>query len=329
MVTLVVIPILAIVGPTASGKTSLAIELAERLDTEIISADSMQVYKGMEIGTGAPTPEERARVKHHFVGFLEPGAHFSAGEFERMAREVVLDLNGRGKTAVVVGGSGLYLRALIDGLFEGPGANDAVRTKFHAEAEAIGTHELYTRLAAIDPDYAAQIKPTDLKRIVRALEVHELAGEPLSRLHAQHRAARPPFDAAQVLIDWPRPELYARINARVDHMLADGFIDEVRRLDEQGYAPQVMKLRSLGYREFLAHIHGQQTLEQATGRMKQLTRNFAKRQLTWFRADKRVRWIPASNNEQSIFNNLDRLTNKVLETCSLLGPKGRSMRSQG
>jgi len=286
-----VIPILAVVGPTASGKTALAIEFAERLQTEIISADSMQVYKGMEIGTGAPTPEEQARVKHHFVSFLDPGTKFSAGEFERLAREVVLDLNKRGKTAVVVGGSGLYLRALIDGLFDGPGADESLRSQLNAEAEKIGTPAMYDRLVRIDPAYAAQIKPTDLKRIVRALEVHTIAGEPLSALHAQHRAAHPPLNSIQVLIDWPRSVLYDRINARVDQMLANGFIDEVRRLDAQGHAPALMRLRSLGYREFLAHIHGHQTLEPATDRMKQLTRNFAKRQLTWFRADKRIQWL--------------------------------------
>jgi tRNA dimethylallyltransferase len=289
-----VIPILAVVGPTASGKTALAIELAERLDTEIISADSMQVYKGMEIGTGAPTPEEQARVKHHFVSFLDPGVKFSAGEFERLAREVVIDLNRRGKTAVVVGGSGLYLRALIDGLFDGPGADESIRSQLNTEAGKIGTPAMYDRLVRIDPAYAAQIKPTDLKRIVRAIEVHAIAGQPLSALHAQHRAAHPPFESIQVLIDWPRPILYDRINARVDQMLANGFIDEVRRLDAQGHAPALLRLRSLGYREFLAHIHGHQSLEHAADRMKQLTRNFAKRQLTWFRADKRITWVATS-----------------------------------
>ncbi|NUM54528.1 MAG: tRNA (adenosine(37)-N6)-dimethylallyltransferase MiaA [Candidatus Hydrogenedentes bacterium] len=292
--------ILAVVGPTASGKTALAIELAERLDTEIVSADSMQVYKGMEIGTGAPTPQERARVRHHFVGFLDPGTAFSAGEFERLAREVVINLNNRGKIAVVVGGSGLYLRALIDGLFDGPGADAAIRKRLHAQAGAIGTPAMYDQLKRIDPAYAAQIKQTDLKRIVRALEVHEIAGAPFSTLHARHRAARPPFDAVQVLIDWPRPVLYERINARVDHMIANGFIDEVRRLDELGHAPHIMRLRSLGYREFLACIHGQQSLEHATGRMKQLTRNFAKRQLTWFRADKRIEWLHATDNLEQL-----------------------------
>ncbi|MCC6798428.1 MAG: tRNA (adenosine(37)-N6)-dimethylallyltransferase MiaA [Candidatus Hydrogenedentes bacterium] len=290
------IPILAVVGPTASGKTALAIDLAERLETEIISADSMQVYKGMEIGTGAPTLEEQARVKHHFVSFLDPGVKFSAGEFERLAREVVIDLNKCGKTAVVVGGSGLYLRALIDGLFDGPGADESLRGQLNTEAEKIGTPAMYERLVRIDPAYAAQIKPTDLKRIVRALEVHAIAGEPLSVLHAQHRAAHPPLESVQFLIDWPRAVLYDRINARVDQMLANGFIDEVRRLDAQGHAPALLRLRSLGYREFLSHIHGHQTLEHATDRMKQLTRNFAKRQLTWFRADKRITWIAMNAN---------------------------------
>ena len=287
------IPILAVVGPTASGKTALAIELAERLNTEIVSADSMQVYKGMEIGTGAPTPGELARVKHHFVSILDPGTQFSAGDFERMARPVVLDLHARGKTAVVVGGSGLYVRALIDGLFEGPGADAAIRKRLEFESERNGVAALYARLQTIDPAYAAQIVPGDLRRIVRALEVHEIAGAPLSALHAQHKAVRPPFDAVQVLIDWPRNVLYDRINARVDHMIANGFIDEVRRLDDQGHAAHIMRLRSLGYREFLAYLHGEQSLEHATARMKQLTRNFAKRQLTWFRADKRIRWISA------------------------------------
>jgi len=288
--------ILAVVGPTASGKTALAIELAEHLGTEIVSADSMQVYKGMAIGTGAPSAKELARIKHHFIGFLDPGTVFSAGDYERLARPVVEDLNRRGKMAVVVGGSGLYVRALIDGLFDGPGRDDEIRSRLHAQADELGVSEMYSRLASIDPDYAAQIKPTDLKRIVRALEVYEISGTPLSVLHAQHRAVHPPLTAVQVLIDWPRAQLYARINARVDQMLADGFVDEVRALDVGGHAPHLMRLRSLGYREFLAYLHGNQSFEQASEAMKKVTRNYAKRQLTWFRADKRVRWLGVSDN---------------------------------
>ena len=300
--------ILAVVGPTASGKTSLAIELADRLHTEIISADSMQVYKGMEIGTGAPSAEELARVKHHFVSMLDPGTPFSAGEFERGARAIVERLNADGKPAVVVGGSGLYVRALLDGLFDGPAGDDTVRARLNAEAAATSVDAMYRRLQEIDPAYAAQIAPVDLKRIVRALEVYEITGQTFSALHAEHQAAQKPLSSVQVLIDWPRAQLYDRINARVDKMLADGFIDEVKRLVDAGYEKHLRRLRSLGYPEFLAHLRGELSLDEATGRMKQYTRNFAKRQLTWFRADRRIHWLPVECD-----NNPRDLPSKVLE----------------
>lgn len=287
--------VLAVVGPTASGKTSLAIELAERLGTEIISADSMQVYRGMEIGTAAPTREERARVKHHCVGFLEPGEHFSAGEFERQARSIIEDLNRRGKVAVVVGGSGLYIRALIDGLFPGPTKDDFIRERLREEAEEHGVAALYERLRQVDPKYAADIHPNDLRRIVRGLEVYELTHTPMSRLHGDHRARSKPVCALQVAIEYPRQALYERINARVDQMLAAGFVDEVRALLEKGYERHLLQLRSLGYREFIAHLRGECTCEEAAEAMKQNTRRFAKRQLTWFRADKRIIWLPATS----------------------------------
>ena len=238
--------ILAVVGPTASGKTALALELAESLDTEIISADSMQFYKGMAIGASAPTAEEQARVKHHFVGFLEPDANFSAGAFEVLAREVVASLNARGKIAVVVGGSGLYIRALIAGLLPGPGKDTAIRECLQAEANEHGVPVLLARLQAIDPDYAAIINSNDLRRIVRALEVHELAGKPLSLLHREHRAISVPFNAVQIALNWPREQLYDRINTRVDRMLEQGFIGEVQTLLSNGYEPHIERLRALG-----------------------------------------------------------------------------------
>ena len=285
--------VLAVVGPTASGKTALALELAERLDTEIVSADSMQVYRGMEIGTAAPTAKEQARVAHHFVGFLEPGAYFSAGEFERRARPVVDALNARGKTAAVVGGSGLYVRALIDGLFPGPGADESLRARLHAEAEREGVAALYRRLARLDPDYGSLINEGDLRRIVRALEVYELTGRPLSELHREHREGAGSLTALQVGLEYPREQLYARINARVDRMLAAGFLDELRALLDHGHERHINRLRSLGYREFIAHLKGECSYEEATEAMKRNTRRFAKRQLTWFRSDKRIHWIPA------------------------------------
>ncbi|MDX9972496.1 MAG: tRNA (adenosine(37)-N6)-dimethylallyltransferase MiaA [FCB group bacterium] len=291
------ISVLAVVGPTASGKTALAIELAQRLETEIISADSMQVYHGMEIGTAAPTPEERAQAPHHLVSFLDPREHFSAGEFERQAREIVARLNAAGKPAIVVGGSGLYLRALIDGLFEGPARDPEVRDRLEREAGEVGVETLYRRLEAVDPRYASTVLPGDLRRIVRGLEVHEIAGEPLSVLHRRHREATESLPAVQVILDWPRHELYARIDARVDRMLTAGFLDEVRTLLDRGYEDRLTSLRSLGYREMAAHLKGAMTLDRATELMKRDTRRFAKRQLIWFRADPRVYWLPAGSRQ--------------------------------
>lgn len=288
--------VLAVVGPTASGKTALAIDLALRLDTEIISADSMQIYRGMEIGTGAPSAEERARVPHHFIGIRDPDEPFSAGEFQRQARLIVESLSARGKPAIVVGGSGLYVRALIDGLFEGPPKDAGLREHLHAEAQQHGVAQLYERLRYFDPDYARTILPNDLRRIVRALEVFELTGTPLSEHHRRHRERIQPLAAVQVALDWPRDALYRRIDARVDRMVSAGFVEEVRRLLERGYGPHLLRLRSLGYREFIAYLNGAQTLEQAVAATKQTTRRFAKRQLTWFRPDKRIHWLPATED---------------------------------
>jgi tRNA dimethylallyltransferase len=287
-----VISILAVVGPTGSGKTALAIDLAVRLDTEIISADSMQVYRGMEIGTAAPTLEQLATVRHHFVGMLEPDQEFSAGEFRRLAREVVEGLNARGRVAVVVGGSGLYISALIDGLFEGPPKDDEIRSKLHAEAES-GV-ELFERLKGVDPEYAASILPGDLRRIVRALEVHELTGRPISALHHEHQERTGEYSAVQVALDYPREELYRRINERVDAMVAAGFADEVKSLLDRGYRAEIERLRSVGYREIAAYIDGAKSLDEAVEATKQQTRRFAKRQLTWFRADGRIHWMPVA-----------------------------------
>lgn len=284
--------LLVVVGPTASGKTALAIRLAEELQTEIISADSMQFYRGMEIGSGAPTPEQLERVKHHFIGFLDPSDDFSAGAFEVEARAVSADLNARGKVAVVVGGSGLYVSALIDGLFDGPGKDESIRRELHEQAEAPGGVErLFKRLQEVDADYARTINANDLRRVVRALEVHALTGTPLSVLHREHRESTESLDAVQVALDWPREALYARIEARVDDMLERGLVDEVRRLLDEGHAADIQRLRSLGYREIAAHLRGEMSLDEAVELMKRNTRRFAKRQMTWFRGDNRIHWI--------------------------------------
>lgn len=303
--------LLAVVGPTASGKTALAIELAERLKTEIISADSMQFYRGMSVGTGAPTTEEQARVQHHFVGFLDPREDFSAGAFEGLARARVADLNARGRIAVVVGGSGLYVRALIDGLFPGPEKDAAIRAVLQREAEEQGVPALYTRLRAVDPDYAAVIQCNDLRRIIRALEVAQLTGEPMTKLHRKHRERAKPLDAVQVALDWPREELYERINRRVDHMLTAGLLDEVQALLDKGYGDQIDRLCTLGYREMADYLRRRCTLEEAAEHMKQNTRRYAKRQLTWFRADPRIQWLPATGRDAG------RLADDILQNHGL------------
>lgn len=289
------IAVLVVVGPTASGKTALAVELAERLHSEVVSADSMQFYRHMTIGTGAPSAAERRRVPHHFVEFLDPSEDFSAGAYEVAARERVAAINATGRPAVVAGGSGLYVQALIDGLFDGPPRQPAVRDRLHGEAARAGTPALYARLQEADPAYAAVINPGDLIRIVRALEVFETTGVTLSEHHARHRRCVRSLDAVQVGLDWPRDLLYERINHRVDAMLADGLLDEVQWLLDHGYEGDLHRLRSLGYREMAAHLKGECPLEEAVALMKRNTRRYAKRQLSWFRSDPRIHWIPVDH----------------------------------
>lgn len=284
--------ILAVVGPTASGKTALALDLAERLRTEIISADSMQIYRGMAIGTAAPTEAELARVRHHFVGCVEPGTVYSAGDFQREARRVAAQLNAAGKIAVVAGGSGLYIDALIDGLFEGPGRDETFRARLRREAEEVGLPALYARLQRVDPEYASRIHPGDYRRIERALEVFSLTGQPASRLHREHRAHTAPLSALRVAIDLPRTQLYARIDRRVERMMASGFLEEVQHLLDMGHEAHITRLRSLGYREMTAHLRGELPLEEAVALMQRNTRRFAKRQLTWFRHTPGIHWFP-------------------------------------
>ncbi len=307
-------PLIAIVGPTASGKTDVALALAERLGTEIISADSMQFYRGMEIGTGQPTAHELARVPHHFIGHLRPDEFIAAGPYGEQARTVVARLNAAGKPAVVVGGSGLYIRALIDGLFEGPGRSCDIRQRLHTVAGAGGTPALYARLQEVDPDYAGKVMPGDLRRIVRALEVHELTGRPLSAHHAEQQADADPLDAVQFGLDWPRAVLYARINARVVAMFEAGLVREVESLLQADFETQVERIKSLGYREIMAHLRGELGLDETIALVQMQHRRYAKRQLTWFRRDTRIQWLEMGA-EPSLFHP-ERIAQRILETSA-------------
>lgn len=290
-------PLIAVVGPTGSGKSSLALALAEHLGTEIVSVDSMQFYDGMGIGTAAPSLADRQRVPHHFVGFLRPDETITAGAYQPMAWERVRRINETGRSAVSAGGSGMYVSALIDGIFDGPGRDEAIRARLEAEAKADGNKVLLARLRAVDPEYAETVTSVnDRVRLVRALEVYEITGRPYSVLHREHRrraAVRPSIQFALAYDD--RQALYDRINRRVLQMIDEGWVAEVEALVAAGYGPQIGRLKALGYREILAHLEGNQSLDEAIAATQMHHRRYAKRQLTWFNADPRIHWVSAGN----------------------------------
>jgi tRNA dimethylallyltransferase len=274
----------AVLGPTASGKSALALELAERLNGEIVACDSLQVYLGMDIGTGKPTREERRRCPHHLLDLVHPDEAFHAARWAALAGPAVAHIAARGRLPIVVGGTGLYYRALTAGLFEAPPPDPAIRQRHREEAERVGVEALHDRLAAIDPATAAGILRRDLVRISRALEVHEQTGIPMSELRKRHapRAHLRPF---AIVLDPPLPELRQRIAARVAAMMDAGFLDEVRALRTAGYGPSVRPMQALGYRQLGAHLDGLSTLDAAVTETVAVTAAYARRQRTWFRKE--------------------------------------------
>lgn len=281
-----------IVGPTGSGKTAIAMTVAERLSAEIVNADSRQLYIGMDVGTAKPSAEQRRRVPHHLIDVRTPDDPLDVAEFVVMARAAILDIASRGRKVLVVGGSGFYLRALRGGIFEGPPASEEIRAEFARIAAERGIPFLHDKLMKIDPPSASRIQRNDLYRIVRALEVHRITGIPISVHQERHRFAKREFDTMTLALEVPRRELYENINGRLDAMIAEGFIEEVRRL-LAGYSAEAPPLNSIGYREVAAFIRGDMTLAEAVDLAKRKTRQFAKRQLTWFRGESEVVWIDA------------------------------------
>lgn len=281
--------ILAILGPTAVGKTELSLTLAERFDAEIISADSRQIYRPLTIGTAKPSAEELARVPHHFINELDLSDPFSAGRFAEAANARIAEILDRRRVPLVVGGSTLYLEALLHGLAEVPPTTDATRQRLMARLAEEGSERLFDELVRFDPSSAATMDPTKSQRIVRALEVYLDTGKPLSYYH--ERRPQPLYRFAPVVLTRPRGALYDRINRRVDAMLAGGLLDENRRLLKAGYAPGMNPLRTIGYREPIAHLEGRIEYEEMVRQLKQNSRRYAKRQLTWFRRRSDYRWI--------------------------------------
>ena len=287
------IPLLAIVGPTASGKSAVGVALARMLDGEIVSADSMQVYRGMDIGTAKPSAGEQAQIRHHLIDVADPDEVFNVARYQELASAAIADTASRGRLPIMVGGTGLYVDAVVRGfLFPDEGRNPAVRARLEQEAaqSAGGAAELHARLTSCDPEAARKIHPNDLRRIVRALEVFEVTGRPITELRRKHVPAHA-YNARLFGLTMPRDALAGRIDARVDQMVADGLVDEVRRLLQMGYDPEATAMQAIGYKEFAAYLAGREGLEQAIDEVKLETRKYAKRQMTWFRKHDDITWI--------------------------------------
>jgi tRNA dimethylallyltransferase len=283
-------PLIAIVGPTASGKSALALRLAEAMGGEIVSCDSLQVYRGLDIGSAKAGAEERRRVPHHLLDVVDPDQHFSAADYARLGRAALADITGRGRRPIVAGGTGLYLRALLSGLFEGPSRDPALRQRLERMARRFGDARLHRLLARVDPAAAARTAPRDRVRVIRALEVYWQSGRPIT--DHQREPLRPLEGYVPLLVglDPPRPALLAAVERRTDEMLARGLLEETRALLAR-YPPGLRPLQAIGYRQAVAVLQGRLDPAQARRDMVKDTMRYAKRQLTWFRHQAQVHWF--------------------------------------
>lgn len=284
-------PIVILCGATASGKTRLALDLASKWNAEIVSADSGQVWRELDIGTAKPTPEEQRAILHHLIDVANPDEYFNAARYVALADKAITDISARGKLPLVVGGTGLYLKILLHGLCEAPPQDQETRAKLERRIGGKGLAALYAELQGVDPETAQKIHANDTTRIVRALEVFELTGYPLSHFHKQHRSQKPRYAARWFGLPCDRAVLNERIDKRVDWMIANGWTEEVRELLKFCSADSQALRSTIGYPQIVAHLRGEISLEEAAARIKIFTRQFAKRQMTWFGADKNIEWI--------------------------------------
>ena len=305
-------PLIVLTGPTAVGKTALSIRLAKAMDGEIISADSMQVYRGMDIGSAKVTKKEMDGVRHHLIDVLEPEEDFNVAAFQRMAKEALEEIYSRGKLPIVAGGTGFYIQALLydidfrDDTGEGP-----IRKELEKLAVEKGAEYLHSLLQQADPQSADQIHPNNIKRVVRALEYFRQTGEPFSLHNQRERERCSPYHFLYYVICSDRKNLYERIDRRVDAMMADGLVGEVQALKKRGVKRGMTSMQGLGYKEILDYLDGTCSLEEAVYVLKRDTRHFAKRQITWFRREREVRWLKL----EDFGGDLDRVLQKILEDC--------------
>ncbi len=283
--------IVVIAGPTASGKSSIAVDLARSLSGEIVNADSMQVYRGMDIGTAKPTLDERKGIPHYLLDVVDPDDPFNAAIYRRMALPVITDICDRGKVCLVVGGTGLYIRTLIGGLIEAPPSDPAIREALHRECDRYGTIPLHARLTHLDPRAAAAIHPNDRIRIIRALEIAHISKRSPSDLVRSHGFGDRSVKALKICLDVEREILYDRINERTLKMVNEGLLSETRRLLHHGYSPGLKPMKAIGYRHMIRHIRGEWSLDQTIHSIQRDTRRYAKRQITWFKAEPDIIWI--------------------------------------
>lgn len=292
--------LVAIVGPTGVGKSEIAFILAQRLNGEIISVDSMQVYWGMDIGTAKPSREEREKVRHHLIDVCPMDADFTVAVYQKLARQAISEIHSRGKLPILVGGSGLYLRAVTDGLVFPPQEQSGkIRKTLYEKAEKKGVEALYEELKRADPEAASRIHRGNLRRIIRALEVYKFTGKPFSEYRTVWNKRQSVYDLVMIGLTASRNELYGRIEGRIDEMLEKGLLDEVKDLVEKGFGAVITAKQALGYKELFEYLEGRVSLDEAISKIKLNSRHFAKRQLTWFRRDPRVVWFERKAGESA------------------------------
>jgi tRNA dimethylallyltransferase len=290
-----------IVGPTGAGKSALAMAVAERLNCEIVNADSRQFYRGMDLGTAKPSADDRARVPHHLIDVCDPDAPLDVASFAQMARGAIEQVAARGRNPLVVGGSGLYLRVIRGGIFRGPAASPEIRSRLARVAEERGVAHLHNQLREFDPEAANRIGVNDLYRIVRAIEVFELTGETISAHQHRHRFEDIGYDTFTVGVEVERKKLYEAIDRRFDTMVAAGLVAEVQALVDAGYSPGKPSLSTIGYKQIAAYLCGEVGLDEAIAGAKQESRRLAKRQLTWFRREPQIVWLDPERGAQDAF----------------------------
>lgn len=290
-------PLVVIVGPTAVGKSRIALEIAKAFETDILTADSRQVYRGMDIGTDKPTTDQLRGVTHRLIDLVEPNQPFNTGLYRRHAVRAIEELYCACRLPLVVGGTGLYIRTLLKGLCEAPPADPILRASLRREAQTHGRDHLYAQLVASDPATAARLHPRDESKVLRALEVHRLSGRPMSEFQQQHGFAERPFSSLIVGLNRNREALYRRIEQRIDWQLENGLMDETRRLLARGYGRDLPAMKGLGYRQVSGYLAGEYDAEEMARRFKQDTRRFAKRQMTWFRKESGIQWMMLEESE--------------------------------